>query len=69
MRASGASAAEVAAHTAKMEEFRRLYANPLFNVLITFMEVFPVGLIVTLVSAGILRRRPAAASSAAAVVA
>jgi hypothetical protein len=59
MRESGASAAAIEAKSREMAEFKRLYANPLFNVAITFMEVFPVGLIVTLVSAAILRRKPA----------
>lgn len=58
MKADGASEAELAAETAKMAEFARLYRNPLFNVGMTFVEVFPVGLLVTLISAGILKRRP-----------
>ena len=56
LRASGASAEKLAAETAKMARFKELYRNPFFNVGMTFAEVFPVGLIVTLVSAGILRR-------------
>lgn len=59
MRAKGATAAAIAATTQQMAEFQRLYANPLFNVAITFLEVFPVGVIVTLVSAAILRKRAA----------
>ena len=39
-----------------------LYANPLVNSALTFLEVFPVGLVVTLASAAILRRRRPAAS-------
>jgi len=58
MRADGASLAAVEAERKKMADFKELYANPLINVGITFMEVFPVGLIVTLVSAAILRRKP-----------
>jgi len=57
MRASGAGAAAIAAKQSEMAQLARLYANPLFNVGMTFLEVFPVGLVVTLVSAGILRRR------------
>jgi hypothetical protein len=40
-----------------------MYDNPAINVGITFMEVFPVGLVVTLVSAGILRRKVGVAES------
>jgi len=57
LRASGAAPAEVAAETRKMEDFKRLYKNPLFNIGMTFMEVVPVGLIMTLISAAILRRK------------
>lgn len=60
LRAEGATAAAIAAKEAEMARFAELYANPLFNVLITFMEPFPVGLIVTLVSAAILRKKPGA---------
>jgi cyanate permease len=57
MRAKGASDAAIAAKTKEMEQFKVMYRNPFFNVAMTFIEPFPVGLVVTLVSAGILRRR------------
>lgn len=61
---AGASAAEIAITRKKMSDFGKLYANPFFNVGITFMEVFPIGLIVTLISAAILRRNAPANSEA-----
>ena len=67
MRAAGATEAAIREKTAEMARMAKLYANPLFNVGITFMEVFPVGLIVTLVSAAILRRKPGQTAPAAAV--
>jgi hypothetical protein len=57
LRAEGATDAAILAATEKMAQFKRLYANPLYNVGLTFLEIFPVGLIVTLISAAILRRR------------
>ena len=66
MRAGGASAAEIAKQEVAMARFKELYKNPLFNIGITFMEIFPVGLLVTLVSAGILRKRPDQTSPATA---
>lgn len=57
MRDEGASDQEIATEAKSLEEFKRMYKNPLFNVAITFMEVLPVGLIVTLVSAAILRKK------------
>jgi hypothetical protein len=59
LREHGASDAAIAVKVKEMARFKELYANPFINVGMTFMEIFPVGLIVTLVSAGILRRRTA----------
>jgi len=57
MRASGASAAAVQAKLQEMQRFEVLYENPLYNAMMTFLEPFPVGLVVTLISAAILRRK------------
>lgn len=65
MRAAGESQAAILKTTESMAKMGKLYTNPLWNSAITFMEVFPVGLIVTLVSAAILRRKPGAARPAA----
>lgn len=59
MRAKGAGAAAIEAEVKKMAQFKVLYANPLINAGITFLEVFPVGLVMTLISAAILRRKAA----------
>jgi len=54
-RARGAPAAEVQAVIAQMDEFRRQYANPFFRLPMTFIEIFPVGALISLISAGLLR--------------
>lgn len=69
MRAAGESEAAIRAATAEMAKLAKLYQNPLFNSAITFLEVFPVGLIMTLVSAAILRRKPGQDAPAEAVTA
>jgi len=56
-KASGASQQKMEATERKAEQFKQMYDNPAINVALTFMEVFPIGLAVTLVSAGILRKR------------
>lgn len=56
-RASGASATEVAAVAADMAEFRMKYMNPWFRMPVTFVEIFPVGIIISLVAALFLRNR------------
>jgi len=54
-RASGASAAEVAKVAADMAAFKAQYMNPWFRMPVTFTEIFPVGLLVSLASAALLR--------------
>lgn len=39
----------------QVEEFRKLYANPLMRMGWTFIEIFPVGLVVAVVSAILVR--------------
>ena len=57
-RANGATAEEIAKQTQDMEKFKGWYSNIFFNVIITFLiEPFPVGLIMTLISALILKKR------------
>jgi len=58
MRAAGAAAAELEAKRAEMARFAELYRNPAVNAALTMLEPLPVGLVIALVSAGILRRRP-----------
>jgi hypothetical protein len=57
MREKGATASAIAAKKIEMEKMKVMLKNPLINIAMTFIEPFPVGLIVTLVSAAILRRR------------
>jgi amino acid transporter len=56
-RASGASAEAIAAKTEQIKSFRAMYDNPLMNAAITLMEPLPVGLLITLISAAILRKK------------
>jgi Protein of unknown function (DUF4199) len=54
-QAKGISAEALAKLTAQMEQFKIQYANPLYRLPMTFAEIFPVGVLVSLVSAGLLR--------------
>jgi hypothetical protein len=58
VRNSGKPPAEIASEIEEMKRMMALYnSNILFNMAITFLEPLPVGLIMTLISALILRRR------------
>lgn len=64
-KASGASPEAVEEQIRFVARMKELYRNPLFNAAITFTEPFPVGLIISLISAAILRRKePAPAGEA-----
>lgn len=56
-RASGGDPAEIDRRVAEAERFLKLYRNPLVNSAITFLEPLPVGVVIALVSAGVLRRK------------
>jgi len=54
-RAAGVSGAEFDAYAAQLEQMRVAYQNPLFRLPMTFIEIFPVGFLIALISAAVLR--------------
>jgi uncharacterized protein DUF4199 len=56
-QAAGVDSATTAAHVAAIRHSRELYQNPLFNIAYTVIEPLPVGLVITLISAAVLRRK------------
>jgi hypothetical protein len=56
-RSTGASEAELDAKAAEVAEMKRMMADPIMEPAMIFMEPLPVGILVTLVSAGVLRRK------------
>ena len=57
LKAAGAPQAKIDETAQQVEAFKQMYANPLVNVAFTFIEPFPVGILITLISALILRRK------------
>lgn len=55
--AEGVGAAELEAFRAQMQQMVDAYQNPLYRIPITFSEIFPVGLLVSLIAAAVLRTR------------
>jgi hypothetical protein len=58
MRASGASQAELQKQIASSQSMNQLYKNPIVCAAYTYLEILPVGLLVSLVCALVLKRRP-----------
>ena len=69
IQSSGLDPATTAAKVAEIQRSQQLYQNPFVNMAYTFMEPLPVGLIITLISAAVLRRKaPVEPTAASAVV-
>jgi hypothetical protein len=54
-QAAGVTGPALEQFVQEMEKFKSDYANPLFRLPMTFIEIFPVGVLVSLVSAALLR--------------
>lgn len=57
LKASGASPAAVEVRVQQLQKLEEQYKNPFINSLMTFIEPFPVGLAITLLSAAILGKK------------
>lgn len=55
-KAAGLSGEKLDRLIAEMNSFKEQYANPLYRMPMTFMEIFPVGFLISLLSALVLRR-------------
>lgn len=58
MKSAGASAAEIQKQIAENQKMGEMYKNPFFKAMFTYIEILPVGIIVSFVAALILKRRP-----------
>lgn len=57
LKAEGASQLKIDKESKELADMARMYKNPLFTALYTYAEILPVGLIVTLISSLILKRK------------
>jgi hypothetical protein len=69
VQSSGLDAAVIAAQVAAIRRSQQLYQDPLVNMAYTFIEPLPVGLLITLISAAVLRRKAPAQPAAGPAVA
>jgi hypothetical protein len=68
VQASGLDPVTTAARVAAIQRSQQLYQNPFVNMAYTFIEPVPVGLLMTLISAAMLRRKAQVEPAAAAAV-
>lgn len=54
----GLTEGEIAEKAKEMAEYKELYKNPLFVILLSYTEVLPIATVIALISAFILRRKP-----------
>ena len=57
LKAGGASEAEISKAAAEFDVSMEWYKNPLIRFAVTMTEVFPVGVLITLISAALLRKK------------
>jgi hypothetical protein len=57
MKAKGASPEEMMEAKKKMDDFAVMYRNPIIRWAFTFIEIAPVGILISLISAGLLRKK------------
>jgi hypothetical protein len=63
-RAAGATPEQLNLLIQEHQEFIEMYKNPLIRFAFTMMEAFPVGLLMTLISAFAMKRKPPVARAA-----
>ena len=57
MAIAKASQDEVAKVTEEMNSFKEMYKNPIMVILLTYMEILPLGIVFSLISALILKKK------------
>ncbi|GAB3329722.1 hypothetical protein GCM10027299_33520 [Larkinella ripae] len=55
-QSDGASPAELATKAGEMENYKAMYKNPLLVVLLTYTEVMPIGLVISIICALLLKK-------------
>jgi hypothetical protein len=56
-KADGSTPQEISATIQEMNNYKEWYKNPVYVVLLTYMEILPVGLVMSIVSAFLVKRK------------
>ncbi|MEM9052255.1 MAG: DUF4199 domain-containing protein [Bacteroidota bacterium] len=59
VQSSGLSEEEIALQIQDMEDMMEMYNKPIFKFFFTYIEILPLGIIISLISAAILRKKVA----------
>ena len=62
LKASHASQARIDKEMTDLANYAKMYRNPFFNTLMTYAEIVPVGLVVSLIAAFILKKKSKSAT-------
>jgi hypothetical protein len=57
MQAAGDSQTAIETKVEEMNKMAEMYKNPIFKTLITYTEILPVGILISLISAAILKKK------------
>ena len=57
MQTAGSSQSEIDEQLKSMDDMIKMYKNPFFKALITYAEILPVGLLISLISAVVLKKK------------
>jgi hypothetical protein len=57
MQAEGKSAAAISQALAGIAKYRDMYNNPIFNIMLTYREILPVGVVISAIAALILKNK------------
>ncbi|HWZ04049.1 MAG TPA: DUF4199 domain-containing protein [Mucilaginibacter sp.] len=58
LKASHTSQANIDKQMAQITEYAKMYRNPFYNALMTYAEIAPVGIVISLIAALILKNKP-----------
>lgn len=57
MNAEGLAQIDIDSKIAEMKEMAEMYKNPIFKFLFTYIEILPVGLLMSLISAAVFKKK------------
>jgi hypothetical protein len=57
LKAEGANQAAIDSKLTEVAKFKKMYESPVFVVLMTYVEILPIGILISLISALFLKKK------------